>query len=406
MAFLSATCVTSRLVSFKPTGPKLSFTSSDEECDEDEGEEGGEGDSSSDTSEERRPRPLPRVLLTKENKRTGKERGRKKRDRYDYEQKAKTVAYYDTLPLRTEDGTKVGKGERLQAACKEGPVLVDYANTVRAWVTRKGRRAIELVVGRPIADYTPGANIVINKGGRGVKAAGRGVLATTARREAKYPLAESKTVDWMRGKRKKGIKLTTRIVKGAMKKHVLEVYGGQPQVQAFKASAGWMKRFMGRWRITWRRRNDNAKKSAAELMPAVAKFICRLREFRHDHPSALVGDLPPLPRWAETDPRHNFTATYGEFDPYNTLNVDQHPLPFASTDPCTLEFIGTQRVWIKQPGSGLDKRQCTLQLLVRPLGKQPLPCLLFRGLPVPTQEFRRDIRDLETELYDKDCNVL
>jgi hypothetical protein len=60
MAFLSATCVTSRLVSFKPTGPKLSFTSSDEECDEDEGEEGGEGDSSSDTSEERRPRPLPR----------------------------------------------------------------------------------------------------------------------------------------------------------------------------------------------------------------------------------------------------------------------------------------------------------------------------------------------------------
>jgi hypothetical protein len=63
-------------------------------------------------------------------------------------------------------------------------------------------------------------------------------------------------------------------------------------------------------------------------------------------------------------------------------------------------------VWIKQPGSGLDKRQCTLQLLVRPLGKEPLPCLLFRGLQVPTQEFRRDIRDLETELYDKDCNVL
>jgi hypothetical protein len=27
-------------------------------------------------------------------------------------------------------------------------------------------------------------------------------------------------------------------------------------------------------------------------------------------------------------------------------------------------------------------------------------------LPVPTQEFRLDIRDLETELYDKDCNVL
>jgi hypothetical protein len=175
----------------------------------------------------------------------------------------------------------------------------------------------------------------------------------------------------MRGKRKKGIKLSTRIVKGAMRRNVLELFSGQPLVQAFKASPGWMKQFMGRWRITWRRRNDNAKKSAEEVMPAVAKFINRLRVLRQDHPSVLVEGPPCAPSYF-----FNFFS------------------------------FGTQRVWIKSPGSGLDKRQCTLQLLVRPLGKQPLPCLLFRGQPVPTQAWRLPLRNLEEELYDKDVKVL
>ena len=29
-----------------------------------------------------------------------------------------------------------------------------------------------------------------------------------------------------------------------------------------------------------------------------------------------------------------FPERYGEFCPYNTFNVDQHPLPFASNYPC------------------------------------------------------------------------
>ena len=70
---------------------------------------------------------------------------------------------------------------------------------------------------------------------------------------------------------------------------------------------------------------------------------------------------------------------YGKYGLYNTFSVDQVPLPFASCDPRTIEFIGCKRVWIKQPGSGLDKRQCSLQLLIRPMGVQPKPCLIFRG---------------------------
>ena len=54
-----------------------------------------------------------------------------------------------------------------------------------------------------------------------------------------------------------------------------------------------MKRFMGRFRITRHRRNDNATKSAEELVPGVAQFINDLRQLRVDNPSARVGDIPP-----------------------------------------------------------------------------------------------------------------
>ena len=37
------------------------------------------------------------------------------------------------------------------------------------------------------------------------------------------------------------------------------------------------------------------------------------------------------------------------------------------------------KVWISQPASGLDKRQCTLQICCRPSGTQPKLAIIFRG---------------------------
>ena len=58
-------------------------------------------------------------------------------------------------------------------------------------------------------------------------------------------------------------------------------HNGYPNVEAatrFKASGGWLKRFMGRHGIVWRRRNDNAlKKGVAELYNPVGEFINKLR---------------------------------------------------------------------------------------------------------------------------------
>ena len=38
-----------------------------------------------------------------------------------------------------------------------------------------------------------------------------------------------------------------------------------------------------------------------------------------------------------------------------------------------------QKAWISQPASGLEKRQCTLQVCTRADGKQPRIAAIFRG---------------------------
>ena len=78
------------------------------------------------------------------------------------------------------------------------------------------------------------------------------------------------------------------------------------------------------------------------------------------------------------------------------------PLPFASSHKRTIEFLGTQRVWIKQPGSGLDKRQATLQLLIRGEGRQPKPVLIFRGKKTYTRQCDKEKRQKEEAEYDRD----
>ena len=76
-----------------------------------------------------------------------------------------------------------------------------------------------------------------------------------------------------------------------------------------------MKRFMGRYGLTLRRKNDNASKSIDQLLPHYIKFVNGVRLLRCDNPDA-------------SDP----AQSYGLFGPWNTLNVDQVPLCIAEPD--------------------------------------------------------------------------
>ena len=74
----------------------------------------------------------------------------------------------------------------------------------------------------------------------------------------------------------------------------------------------------------------------------------------------------------------------GALSPAQRVNVDQSPVFFVVHGKKTYEYIpkgegSTHNTWILQPGSGLEKRQCSLQVMFRPEGEQPKLAIIFRG---------------------------
>ena len=104
----------------------------------------------------------------------------------------------------------------------------------------------------------------------------------------------------------------------------------------FKASMGWLRGFPRRFNLCFRRKTNSKGKSLALRAPVVIKFWNELRKVRMRRASAAER--------RKVVQQYNF---------YTTLNVDQVPLPFASDKQITIEERGAERVWIRQPGSGL-----------------------------------------------------
>lgn len=75
--------------------------------------------------------------------------------------------------------------------------------------------------------------------------------------------------------------------------------------------------------------------------------------------------------------------------------MDKPPLSFAIDIKKTHEHIEPKnpenkykKLWVNQPGDGLEKRQCTLEICFSPEGKYPRVSIIFRGLgkKIPTVE--------------------
>ena len=71
---------------------------------------------------------------------------------------------------------------------------------------------------------------------------------------------------------------------------------------------------------------------------------------------------------------------------------------YEMTEPGNLENR-YRKVRISQPGSGLDKRQCTLQICFRPTGKQPSLAVIFRGTGKRNTEAEKGAWDLNVDVY-------
>lgn len=70
----------------------------------------------------------------------------------------------------------------------------------------------------------------------------------------------------------------------------------------------------------------------------------------------------------------------GKFTLATIANVDQTLLPFIFNKGQGYDQKGTKTVWHRGAQSGLDKRQCTVQLMIFADGKPRIkPLLIFRG---------------------------
>ena len=78
-----------------------------------------------------------------------------------------------------------------------------------------------------------------------------------------------------------------------------------------------------------------------------------------------------------------YDPKWGRFLPSQMFNLDHSPMFFVIDSKKTYEIIEPrdcyQKAWISQPSSGLDKRQCTLQICTSGDGLHPNIAIIFRG---------------------------
>jgi len=128
----------------------------------------------------------------------------------------------------------------------------------------------------------------------------------------------------------------------------------------FKFSVAWFDAFRSRHNISLRRITNKAQEVPSTKIDSIRSFHHFIRE------QAVKG---------------NSIGSLGKWKLSSIANMDQTPIEF---DMCakgaTYESRGAKTVWVKSSGSGLDKRQATVQLTVFVDGiRRVQPLIVFRG---------------------------
>ena len=192
-----------------------------------------------------------------------------------------------------------------------------------------------------------------NAGGVRASRQRRKMIGEKAKNSERYPRATKLLVAEFKLRRAQGSKISKLWMKSKMKKKIEMCYGKEA-ADKFKASDNWFQRFKRRNNISLRRRANKKQHSADAAREQIQNFHRNLRK-------------------AVKSKRRRSNAVpdrkYGRWMPKQRFNVDQVPLPFVVEQERTYDFSGSKERWVSQPGSGLDKRQATLQLLDRLLSQ-------------------------------------
>ncbi|CAB1103214.1 unnamed protein product [Ectocarpus sp. CCAP 1310/34] len=167
-----------------------------------------------------------------------------------------------------------------------------------------------------------------------------------------FPEAEKGLCKMFVERRKRKLKVSTLWLTITFRKLVREIYPGDQRAAAFRASFRWARKWAKRHNLYKRRRTNPKNKVPDE------------------------SDVSAITTVAERESR---VPKYGQFQLWERWNVDQVPLAFVNGLLNTWEERGAKRVAISQPFPGLEKRQCTMQVIFGPGEKTLLISVIFRG---------------------------
>ncbi|CBJ33249.1 C2H2 zinc finger protein [Ectocarpus siliculosus] len=298
-------------------------------------------------------------------------RGAVKRKRYDYRFKAHVVTQ---LRLLQEDAADLFKEEKLTPLqYLEDRLKVNYSLIVK-WAQDE-------------------ANIV--------QSAADDVKKTLlAKQQPKrwFPEEEKKLHNMFLARRRRKLKVSTLWLTVTFRKLVQENHPEDQRAAAFSASFRWARKWAKRHKLSKRRRSNLKNKSVEERLPKIQRFHRRFRKLlqepvRYRAPEA--SDVSAMSTVAEGESRD---PKYGQFQLWERWNVDQVPLPFVNGLISTWEKTGALRVAISQPFAGLEKRQCTMQVIFGPGEKTMRISVIFRGQG-------KRISPVEKAAYHKDVDV-
>lgn len=198
--------------------------------------------------------------------------------------------------------------------------------------------------------------------------------------KSRFQLAEEKTKEELLIARGNGAKVGDRWIRTRMRKYIRKFYG-DANADSFKASPNWMFSFKNRQGISLRRKTNRKKEGSNKILPIIQAFH---QQLRRDINSS---------RGRTNMEKHK---KCGKWMPKRRFHVDQVPLPFVVDQEMTSDVTGSTSVWISQPASGLDRRQCTLQLCIQPTELQNVPpaiifCGKGKGKPAEFQSYDKRV---------------
>lgn len=172
-------------------------------------------------------------------------------------------------------------------------------------------------------------------------------------KKAKYPDLEMQLLDYVRTARKDGFSISTEMLQIEARRIAdnMEI----PRVE-FKASYGWVRRFMARHTLVIRRRTSIAQKlpdTYHEKLLSFQKHVITLRK-THDHDLGAIG------------------------------NADETPVFFEMPGETTVANRGEKTVQVRTAGA--EKQRCTVMLGITADGNKLPPYVIFKRKTLPKEK--------------------